>query len=409
METINDIFKKSPASGAILTSAVVAAIIGGLFGYYGAQKTNNPSFSTVPIGSTIPYTGISDEEQKTIAVVKKASASVVSIVATRDIDIAERANPFQSFCGDPFFQQFFGDQCEQAPAPRRQQRQQIAAGTGFIVSADGLVLTNKHVVDSVGASFTVITNDGKKYAAVVKAKDPVRDIALISVKGTNLPALALGDSVGVKIGQTVIAIGNALGEFSNSVSKGIISGVARSIVAGDGVGSSERLDQLFQTDAAINPGNSGGPLLNLAGQVIGINTAIVNGAQNIGFAIPINQAKGDIEQVKKGGKITAPFLGVRYVMINEEIKKNNSLTVDYGALVIHGDTRTDLAVMPGSPADIAGIRENDIILEAEGKRLTNDNPLGAIIQNHAAGDSILLKILRQGKEITVTVILKART
>ncbi|OGN29128.1 MAG: hypothetical protein A3A33_02595 [Candidatus Yanofskybacteria bacterium RIFCSPLOWO2_01_FULL_49_25] len=394
----------------------VVAIVAGLIGGWLGSNINSAGFRTFPasINDAVPgISAVSSEEQQVIQVVKRASPSVVSIVATQDLKIVEQgqSNPFRDFCNDPFFRQFFGDQCSvpsQPPTSRTEQRQ-IGAGSGFIISSDGMILTNKHVI-TVGkdTSFTVITHDGKKYPAKILAQDPVQDLAVMKIDARNLPSLTLGDSTNLQIGQTVIAIGNALGQFSNSVSKGVISGLSRSIVASDGGGSSEKLSQVIQTDAAINPGNSGGPLLNLSGEVIGVNTAIAEGAQNIGFAIPINQAKRDIDQVKSGKAISYPFLGVRYILIDDEIKAKNNLAIDNGALVSRGDARTDLAVTPGSPADKAGIRENDIILEVDGITIDAGHDLSQIVQTKNVGQIIKLKILSQGTEKTVSVTLAQR-
>jgi S1-C subfamily serine protease len=334
-------------------------------------------------------------------------------VATKDLTVIERQgvyNPFEEFCKDPFFKQFLGSQCDvqSQPPKTRTEKQQVAAGSGFAISSDGLILTNKHVVNIDGASYTVITSDGKKYPAQVLAKDPLQDLAVVKIDALNLPALTVGDSSNLQIGQTVIAIGNALGQFSNSVSKGVISGLSRSITASEGGGQSEKLEEVIQTDAAINPGNSGGPLLNLSGQVIGVNTAIAQDAQNIGFAIPINQAKKDIAQVKATGKISYPFLGVRYVIVTDEIKQKNNLTVNYGALVSRGSGTNEVAVTSGSPAAKAGIKEGDIILEINGQKITQDNDVAKIIQLLNVGDSVALKVLSGGQEKTVGVVLEER-
>lgn len=401
---------------------VISALVGGVFGYYGATLSGNGTsinqfFKSAPRPGNLskPNSGapVTSDETAVINVVKKSTPAVVSIVATKDLTVIEQRgfNPFQDFCQDPFFRQFLGNQCNQPSAPQspRTQRQQVAAGTGFIISSEGLILTNKHVVNVSGASFTVIANDGKKYAAAILAKDPVRDLAVLKISAAGLPILPLGDSSTLQIGQTVIAIGNALGQFSNTVSRGVISGLSRSIVASDGGGgSSERLDQVIQTDAAINPGNSGGPLLNLQGQVVGIDTAVAENAQSIGFAIPINQAKKDIDQVKSSGKIVYPFLGIRYALITPEIKEKNNLPVDYGALVVRGENKTDLAITPSSPADKAGIKENDIILEIDGVKITHDSDLAKIVQNHKVGDVVTLKVLSQGREKTVELTLEER-
>ena len=253
----------------------------------------------------------------------------------------------------------------------------------------------------------MFTNDGKKHNAKVVARDPVLDIALIKIDGNVFPYLALGNSDSLNIGQSVIAIGNALGEYRNTVSVGVVSGLARSITAGDNSGRAEVLDHVIQTDAAINPGNSGGPLLNLKGEVIGVNVAVAQGSQSIGFALPINSVKGAIESVKLTGKIIRPYLGVRYVAISAAMKEKNNLTVDYGVLVKRGTTENDLAVIPGSPADKAGIVENDIILEIDGVKLDDKTNLASVIREKKIGQVINLKILHKGVEKTALVVLEA--
>lgn len=212
----------------------------------------------------------------------------------------------------------------------------------------------------------------------------------------------------LKVGQKVIAIGNALGEFSNTVSTGVISGLSRSIVASGGSSGSEELTDVIQTDASINPGNSGGPLLDISGKAIGINTAIATGAQNIGFAIPINEVKTVVDSVREFGKIVRPWLGVRYVQINKTIKEENGLAVDYGALISRGEKISDLAVIPGSPADKAGLFENDIILEVNGTKIDEKNPLNRTIAKFKSNDEITLKVLSKGKEREVKVKLEER-
>lgn len=351
----------------------------------------------------IPQTS---QEQAIINAVKKFSPAVVSIVISKDVPIMEQYfySPFPEF--DPNFQ---------IPGYRQKgtEKQEIGGGTGFIVSEDGLVLTNKHVVLDDSAEYTVFTNDGKKYPAKILAKDPVQDLAVIKVEPSEdlkFPVVELGDSDVLQIGQTVIAIGNALGEFRNTVSVGVISGLGRTISASGGVGStfSETLEDIIQTDAAINHGNSGGPLLNLKGQVIGINTAVVETGQNIGFAIPINKAKRDVEQVRKGGKIVYPFLGIRYTLINEQIKEKNNLSVDYGAWVMKGD-QGEAAVTNDSAAAKAGIKEGDIILEFNAEKITQDNSLAKIISKYSPGDKVTLKVLRDNKEINIEVVLGERS
>ncbi len=365
---------------------------------------------TITESEYVPQTS---QEGAVVTVVKKVSSAVVSIVASKDVPVFEEyyVNPFQ---GSPF-EQFFGEQFS-IPEERQKgtERQEIAAGTGFIISNNGLILTNKHVVSvSDGADYMVYTNDGKKFPAKVLATDPVQDLALVKINSAeSLPVINLGDSSRLEIGQSVVAIGNALGEFRNTVSVGVVSGLSRTITAGasEFSTSSEILEDLIQTDAAINQGNSGGPLLNLRGEVIGINTAIVSGAQNIGFAIPINQAKRDIDQVKSTGKISYPYLGVWYVLITPDVQKQNKLPVDYGAWIgrdAKGQDTKD-SVVAGGPAQIAGLRRDDIILEFNGQKISAESTLTKMIQNYNPGDKITLKILRDGKTMNIDVILGER-
>lgn len=342
------------------------------------------------------------EDEAVIGVVEKTSPGVVSIVITKDVTQMRRFfnSPF-----DFFFEgeNGFGQNIQEGP-----RQQQVGGGTGFFVTSDGMIVTNKHVVQDTSADYTVVTQDGKEYPAQVLALDPVRDLAILKVEGENFPVLTLGQDDSVRAGQTVIAIGYSLGEFTNSISKGIVSGIGRSILAGSGAGQTERLNDIIQTDAAINPGNSGGPLLDIYGRVIGVNVAVAQNAENIGFALPIDPVKKIIEQVRETGTITVPFLGVRYVILDEEIARENNLEFDYGALVLRGENRMELAVVPGSPADKAGIRENDIILEIEGKRIEKTSPLDTLLADFSIGDEITLKIWSAGETREVRLTLEAR-
>jgi len=350
------------------------------------------------------YTSDVSYEQAIIDTVKSASPSVVSIVISKNLPVYEQqwVNPFGD--NSPFDFQI----------PQYVQKgsklQEVGAGSGFIVSEDGLILTNKHVVSDKAAEYTVFTNDGQKYSAKVLALDPVQDLAVVRIQSSQkFQPVKLGDSSGIQLGQTAIAIGNALGEFRNTVSVGIISGLGRTVSASNQTGSfSETLEGIIQTDAAINAGNSGGPLLNLKGEVIGINTAMAQGAENIGFAIPINMAKKDIEQVVKTNKIVYPFLGVRYVLIDTDVKQKYNLSADYGALVLRGNNG-EAAVTVGSGADKAGIKANDVILEINSEKITQNNKLAQIIGKYNPGDKITLKILRDNKEQNVDVVLGERT
>ncbi len=355
-----------------------------------------------------PYVSEVSYEQAIINTVKSASPAVVSIVITKEVPTYEKqwVNPFGD---DPFFNIQIPQYVQNGT-----EKKEIGEGSGFFVSGDGLIVTNKHVVSDAKAEYTVFTTDGTKYTATVLALDPVQDLAIIKIElkdeqaDKKFPFVTLGDSDGIQIGQTAIAIGNALGEFRNTVSVGIVSGLSRTISASDQAsGYSETLEDIIQTDAAINSGNSGGPLLNLKGEVIGINTAMAEGAENIAFAIPINIAKKDIQQVSETNKITYPFLGVRYVLVNNDIKESYKLSVDYGALVLKGSGGEN-AVTKDSAADKAGIKEDDVILELNGEKITTDNKLSKIIQKYNPGDTITLKVLRDKEEISIDTTLGER-
>lgn len=350
------------------------------------------------------------QEDEIVATVKRVEPAVVSVIITKDLpklEIENRSVPFYDsfpFLNDPFFQQFR----IQIPQYRQNgtEKQQVGGGTAFFVSADGLLITNKHVVDDEKAEYTVLLNDGKKVPAKVVGRDPVNDIALLKIDGNNYPFLQFATSDDLNLGQTAIAIGNSLGEFRNTVSVGVISGLRRSITAGSMLGGNpEHLDQIIQTDAAINEGNSGGPLLNSQGEVVGMSTAIASGGQNIGFALPAKELRRVLQSYQKNGRIVRVFLGVRYVPITVEVKQKNHLSYDYGVLVGRGETPADLAVIPGSPADKAGIQENDIILEVDGQKLTQDVSLQQLVSGKSVGDTIRLKVFHKGsvKDLTVTL------
>ncbi|OGZ34128.1 MAG: hypothetical protein A2Y98_02225 [Candidatus Portnoybacteria bacterium RBG_19FT_COMBO_36_7] len=398
--------QKNQLTRMIIIVVIISALagFGGGFLSFSLLSGETPGLSNLlaqPDNSDNNTQIVTTQEEAVEAVVKVVSPSVVSIIATANLSAAGQfGNPLNDFFGNLFPGLNY-------PNQQDSQEQEIGGGSGFIISSDGMILTNKHVVEAEGASFTVLTNDGQKYPAEVIAKDPVQDIAILKIDKNNLPVVKLGDSDEMNIGQTAIAIGNALGEFRNTVSVGVISGLSRSVtVSNDIFGSqTEQLEDVIQTDAAINSGNSGGPLLNLSGEVIGINVAVAQGAQSIGFALPINLAKRDIAQVQKEGKISYPFLGVRYVIVTPEIKAEKNLSVDYGALILRGNSVNEPAVTSGSPAQDAGLQENDIILEVDGSKINTTNTLAKIIQSHNVGDKITLRILRNGQEKTIQATL----
>jgi serine protease Do len=336
--------------------------------------------------------------------VARVRGAVVSVVVTKDVPVYERYyeewNPFG----------FWGGISVPRVREGGTEEREVGGGSGFLVSADGLIVTNRHVVSDTDARYSIILDDGTPYDVEVLARDPQLDIAILKV--VNLPAdrqlpfLTFGDSTTLRLGEGVVAIGNALAEFRNSVSVGVVSGLGRSVVARDGFGQQERLSDVIQTDAAINPGNSGGPLLNLRGEVVGVNVATSRGADNIGFALPAHIVAGVVESVETTGSIVRPFLGVRYVMITDEIQRLNSLPVNYGALVVRGDRREELAVMPGSPADRAGIQENDVIL-AIGDQELRATDLATVLRRTPVGTVVTVRVLSRGEEKSLSVELTA--
>jgi serine protease Do len=282
------------------------------------------------------------------------------------------------------------------------------SGTGFLISADGLIITNKHVVDastSKSSEYRVVLSNGKKYYAQVIGRDPLNDLAVIKIFDKNLPFIELGDSDKMPIGSTVIAIGNVLGKYDNTVTKGIISGLGRTVEGSDQAGNVESLDNVIQTDAEINPGNSGGPLIDLNGKVIGINVAIDQSGQSIGFAIPINDAKTVIQSVREIGRIVRPRLGIRYTMLDADIAGANNLKRTYGAWVVKDPTTNVPAVLPGSPAEKAGILEGDIIYEIDGLKIDGKNTLLSVLQKRKPGQRVGFKIDRGGKILTLIAVL----
>jgi serine protease Do len=402
---------------------VLSIVISSFFGFISGIISGNYFFSEIKeslskLNIEIPepqviekivekeYQPQTTQEEKIIRVVENVSPTVVSIVVTKDVPVFEQyyTGPFEEF------EEFFGEFFElQIPEYRQEgtEKKEIGWGTGFIVSKEGMILTNRHVVLEEEVDYTVLTNDGQKFPAQVLARDPLRDLAVIKIEGQkSFPVAKFGDSDTLQIGQTVIAIGNALGEFRNTVSVGVISGLGRTVTASGG-GIIETLEDVIQTDAAINKGNSGGPLLNLKGEVIGVNFAIAQAAENIGFAIPINKGKKDIEQVKTLGKIVYPYLGVYYCLIDEEVQKEYNLSVGYGAWVGRDKycQPYEKSVIEGTAAEAAGLKEGDIILEFDGKTITTENSLAKIIMEYDPGDKVVLKILREGEEKIVQVTL----
>lgn len=381
-------------AAAMLVTVIVVVLLAGP-GDFGDIR-NAFGVDEVSQGASVSGTVVQGGDA-VVNVVDRVNDAVVSIVITKDVPILERY--YESY-GGPFGGMF--------NVPRYRQngteQQEVGGGSGFIVSTDGYIVTNNHVVSDAEADYTVLMNDGTEYPATIVSTDATLDIALLKIQATDLSYLEFGDSDSVKVGQSVVAIGNALGEFRNTVSVGIVSGLSRTILAGDGSGDVEQLQDVLQTDAAINSGNSGGPLLDLNGYVIGVNVAASLGGENIGFALPASAVSSAIDSMRTYGKVLRPYLGVRYTLIDPALADQNNLAVDYGALVVRGSDRT-IAVIPGSPADKAGIVENDIILAVEGRQVTVENPLRALLSKYAPDDTVTLRVMHDGEEKDVEVTL----
>ncbi|MDP2933266.1 MAG: trypsin-like peptidase domain-containing protein, partial [bacterium] len=306
-------------SSALQTAALVSLVVGIFAGTAGSLFVApwlSASFGwRASSGADEVKRVLMDENSAIIDVVKQVNPAVVSIIISKDLPKVERLliDPFNSDDPDSFFTPFTYNTPSSGSGT---ELQQIGAGSGFIVAKDGFIVTNKHVVSDEKAEYTIITSDGKKYIGKVLAKDPLNDLAIVKIEAKDLPVAQLGDSSKIQLGQRVIAIGNTLGELSNTVTTGVISGLRRTVSAGDSSGQMEQLSEAIQTDAAINPGNSGGPLLDLAGQVIGVNTAIDRSGQLVGFAIPVTEIKKVLDDVRAYGRVLRPFLGVRYVIVD---------------------------------------------------------------------------------------------
>lgn len=368
------------AVASILVGSLVLGFGGGLLGAYVGNLAH-------PQTTAVSRQVISNESQLISSIAKEVGASVVSINVTTTTTQTD----------------IFG---------RSYSAEGEAAGTGIIVSASGYIVTNRHVVDAGTTKVSITLSDGTTLddvSVVGRTSDnDSLDIAVLKVndaKGKTLTPAKLGDSSKLQVGDKVVAIGNALGQFQNSVTSGIVSGYGRSIEAGNATGSdTEVLQNLIQTDAAINSGNSGGPLVNLSGEVIGINTAVASGsAQNIGFAIPINDVTGLINSVIKTGKFQRPYLGVRYVTLTDEYAYTYNLSVKRGAYLapnLSGGT-----IVSGSPADKAGLKEKDIITKVDGTTIDETHSLSSLVGRKAVGESVDLTVLRGGKEMTIAVTL----
>src|SRR3990167_5172129 len=379
---------RTALTGASLVLVIVVAVFGGgiadrLFGIRPLDYIFPRSAPSDTGFQAITERQVIKEESLVIEAIKKASPAVVTISVQTPKRKVLQFNPFGGL------------------DVREQGGGQQDLATGFIVSADGLLVTNKHVVSNSEYKYIVIDKDGKEYEVKNIYRDPANDLALLKIDASGLPIVELGDSENLQVGQTVVAIGTPLGEFRQSATSGIISGLGRGIDAGNPFeGYVERLDNIIQTDAAINPGNSGGPLLNSSGEVIGVNTAVSSEGQNIGFALPINTVKEALDEFNKTGKFSRPFLGVRYKIITRDLALLND--VPEGAYVQD--------VIDGSPADEGGVQTEDIITKIDGIKVTDkDGGLAKAISGKKVGDRVALEIWRDTETKNITVTLSENT
>lgn len=374
-------------NGGIIALAVFSLLVGaaGLtFGIIALFKDNAPTVTETVTSIDGYYAGNSVEfEETSVAnIVSKVTPAVVSIISET------RTSGYYSFFGGGTSQ---------------------SAGTGMIVSSDGYIITNKHVVEGA-TKVTVVTDAGDSYEDVsIVGEDPLNDVAYLKIKGAkDLPTITLGDSKTIAVGQPVLAIGNALGAYQNTVTQGIISGTGRSVTASDSDGSnSETLTDMLQTDAAINPGNSGGPLVNAAGDVIGINTAVSTSANGLGFAIPISATKGMLKRIMEDGKDERAYLGLTYITVTAEVAKEAKLSVNHGAYIYNNSSRSGEAVVKNGPADRAGIKTGDVITKVGSIEVGRAGSISTLIGEYKAGDNVQLTYIRDGKEYTTIVELEA--
>ncbi len=368
---------------SFLLALLVALGAGFVGGYYGNKQSNSS-----PISNTPAEKAVNTESQLISKIVREVGPSVVSVNVE---GIAQQQTPF---------------------GERRYKSR--GAGTGFILNKEGVVVTNRHVVPKQTKSVSVTLSDGTELKNVEvigrTSSTDTLDIAFLKIKdtkGKELVPAKLGDSSKVQVGEKVVAIGNALGQFQNTVTSGIISGYGRSIQAGDeSSDESETLQNLFQTDASINQGNSGGPLVNMAGQVIGINTAVAGEAENIGFAIPVEDAKGLIDSVLRTGKLQRPYLGVRYIALTDDYAYEFNLNTKRGAY-IPPSSEDGPSILKDSPASEAGLEEKDIIIKVNDINIDDKSSLASVLGRFSVGDKVTLTIVRGDKTITKDVTLRA--
>lgn len=340
-------------------------------------------------------------QEHIISTVRKTMPSVVSILLTEHLAAIRAKHHPAAY---PFF-----------PKHQRELEQKLqedrpayaGGGSGFVIHDSGLIVTNKHVVSDANLDYSVVATDGRHFPAAVLTMDPLTDIAILKVEAEDLPAVEFGDASSLELGTCVLAIGNALGVFTNTLSFGVISGLSRSVSSQSSAGASHELRGLIQTDAAVNPGNSGGPLVTLDGKVIGINAAVVSGAQNISLAIPVSAIVRDLEDLRAYGHIRRPYLGLRYVIIGEQFSRQLGAPVISGAYVT-GETPHESGVLPASPAQKAGLRDGDIIAACDGRPLSEEHTFQDILEASQVGQTLELSVWRDGASRVMFVTLEER-
>lgn len=387
---------QSLTSLSLVALGVGLGMVGMSLAPYLQQRSQTPTPEAAPTVAPTPIPSPVSATSGTIAdpnlvssVVEQVGPAVVRINATKTVEsqVPEGFN-------DPFFQRFFGSQMPNAP----QQEIVRGSGSGFIVNSNGQIITNAHVVDGA-TKVSVVLKDGRQFEGKVIGTDPVTDVAVVKIEANNLPTVKVGNSEALQPGELAIAIGNPLG-LDNTVTVGIVSATGRS---GSQVGIPDKRVSFIQTDAAINPGNSGGPLLNQNGEVIGMNTAIIQGAQGLGFAIPINQVQHIAEQISTTGKVQHPYLGIQMVTLSPEVKEslnqdpNSPISVneDQGILIVR--------VMPNSPAHQSGLRAGDVIVQVENKPVMKADEVQQAVENVSVGSSLQMEIKRQGQPFNLDV------
>ncbi|MDP8904681.1 MAG: trypsin-like peptidase domain-containing protein [Chloroflexota bacterium] len=369
---------------AVLSSVGTLALLtaGGwlrLDGAVAVAPTSQPTPTAITTGTrpTATPAAPSDEQSAIIEAAELVSPAVVTITAR----VVEETDPFSL--------------------------PETGVGSGVIYDAEGWILTNSHVIAG-SDRVQVALHDGRPFTGDVYGVDTLTDLAIVKIEGTDLPVAAVGDSAQLRPGQLAVAIGSPLGSFTNSVTAGVISALGRSISVTDPLtGRLRQLNNLIQTDAAINPGNSGGPLVDASASIVGINTAVAGGAQGIGFAIPINIAKPIMAQALAGEELERPWMGVYYTPVNRAVADAEDLPIDYGAL-IDAPAPGEPAVLPGSPADEAGVQAGDIITAIDGRRIDGNNSLDEVLSKYRPGDTVALSVLRNGEDLTLRLTLGVR-